>query len=226
MAVIISKQIRVPIWDGNIGGSATGAPVSSVSALLTGNGPVPDSINFVNYIQSSGTQWIDSGFKPNQDTELVIDCDFLETNTGSDHHIASVNDSARYYALRAKADRTGYQIRYNAGGLQAVAAGSLYGRHTFRRNKNKTSIDGGAETVSTYGTFQISNTLPISCYKGPAGQISGMSSLKIYSFLIYDNGTLVRSFWPCLDPNGVACLYDKVSEEYFYNAGSGEFTAG
>jgi hypothetical protein len=41
-----------------------------------------------------------------------------------------------------------------------------------------------------------------------------------------DNGVLVRDMWPCYDPDGVACLYDKVEKKYYYNAGSGAFTAG
>ena len=54
---------------------------------------------------------------------------------------------------------------------------------------------------------------------------SGYSG-KIYYCQIYDNGTLVRDFWPCYDPDGVACLYDKVEKKYYYNAGTGAFTAG
>ena len=43
---------------------------------------------------------------------------------------------------------------------------------------------------------------------------------------MYDNGVLIRDFRPCLDPDGVACLYDKVEKKYYHNAGSGEFIAG
>ena len=52
------------------------------------------------------------------------------------------------------------------------------------------------------------------------------SKAKVFRCQIYDNGTLVRDFWPCYDPDGVACLYDKVEEKYYYNAGTGAFTAG
>lgn len=39
-----------------------------------------------------------------------------------------------------------------------------------------------------------------------------------------NNDALVRDYAPALDPDGVACLYDKVSEKYVYNAGTGSFT--
>lgn len=52
------------------------------------------------------------------------------------------------------------------------------------------------------------------------------TTAKIYSCKIYDNGVLMRDFWLCYDPDGVACLYDKVEKKYYYNAGTGEFIAG
>ena len=41
-----------------------------------------------------------------------------------------------------------------------------------------------------------------------------------------DNGVLIRDYIAVIDPNGVACLFDNISETYFYNAGSGDFTIG
>ena len=37
------------------------------------------------------------------------------------------------------------------------------------------------------------------------------------------NDNLIRDYAPALDPDGVPCLYDKISEEYVYNSGSGSF---
>ena len=54
------------------------------------------------------------------------------------------------------------------------------------------------------------------------------SKMRLYSFKAYDdNGeTLKIHLRPCVDTDGVACLYDRVSMELFYNSGSGSFTAG
>ena len=46
---------------------------------------------------------------------------------------------------------------------------------------------------------------------------------RVYEFKVYDGEALVRDFIPVLDKNDVPCLYDKVSEELFYNQGTGEF---
>lgn len=46
---------------------------------------------------------------------------------------------------------------------------------------------------------------------------------RIYYAKIYVNDELVRNFKPALDENNVACLYDTVTKQYYYNAGTGTF---
>jgi hypothetical protein len=54
------------------------------------------------------------------------------------------------------------------------------------------------------------------------------SSWRIYyaKFWNKQTGNLVGDFIPVLDPNGTPCMYDKVTEQFFYNNGSGEFLYG
>ena len=47
--------------------------------------------------------------------------------------------------------------------------------------------------------------------------------MKLYYCQIYENDVIVRDFVPALDSNNVACLYDRVSQTFFYNAGTGTF---
>ena len=51
------------------------------------------------------------------------------------------------------------------------------------------------------------------------------NGLIIYRYTEYDKfgGTLLRDMYPTVDKNGVVCMFDKVSQSYFYNAGDGEF---
>ena len=54
------------------------------------------------------------------------------------------------------------------------------------------------------------------------------ASAKIYYCKIFNKSTgdLVRDFVPAKDKTNVVCLYDRVSGQYFYNQGTGSFTAG
>jgi hypothetical protein len=40
---------------------------------------------------------------------------------------------------------------------------------------------------------------------------------------VYENSLLKRDFIPVLSPDGEACMFDKVSQKLFCNAGSGTF---
>lgn len=57
-------------------------------------------------------------------------------------------------------------------------------------------------------------------------QRSSISSIKYSTFKIWRNGALVRNFIPVMDFNEVPCMYDKVSNAFFYNQGSGSFGYG
>ena len=48
-------------------------------------------------------------------------------------------------------------------------------------------------------------------------------SLKVYYLKIFDGDTLVRDFIPYVAPSGECGLYDKVTEQFFGNAGGGTF---
>ena len=50
---------------------------------------------------------------------------------------------------------------------------------------------------------------------------------KIYNYKAFDgNDNLLLDMVPALDSNNIACMYDKVSETFFYNQGTGDFIAG
>jgi hypothetical protein len=58
------------------------------------------------------------------------------------------------------------------------------------------------------------------------GNPVAISYFKLYSSKIYENYVLVQDLIPVIDNNGVACMYDNVSKQCFYNQGTGEFVAG
>lgn len=60
-------------------------------------------------------------------------------------------------------------------------------------------------------------------FVGSAAPSTYPSSCRIFGFKIRKGDDYVHDFIPVLDWNDVPCLYDKVSDDLFYNAGTGEF---
>ena len=180
-----------------------------------------DGVTYVEYLESSGTQYIDTGFIGNQDTRVVVD---FELFGGANKvlygaRVSSSSDGINFFKRSA-----GYFCsQYNDTLLNTTAAHDT-NRHTVDANKNVTYLDGVAEATFTAGTFTVPGSLYLFALNDN-GEVDNYCSAKIYSCQIYDNGVLVRDYWPCYDPEGVACLYDKVTKTYYYNAGTGSFTA-
>lgn len=48
-------------------------------------------------------------------------------------------------------------------------------------------------------------------------------AFKLFSFSMTENGITILDLIPCLDDEGVPCLYDIISKTYLYNSGTGQF---
>ena len=188
---------------------------------------MPSEVQFVEYIESTGTQYIDTGYKPNNNTRLVGEFEVLAN--GSEYRtIFGGRDAnlARCFALYVSPNNNFYG---NIGGAQDYyhysSSLSILGRHTVDANKNVMSIDDMSYTFPVR-TFQ--NETPICLFaNNNANTVIDMPcAMRWYPLKIYDGDNLVRDYSPCLDNNGVACMYEAVNGAYVYNAGTGSFIAG
>ena len=182
----------------------------------------------INYLESTGTQYIDTGFKPNQDTRIqthiyrnkyVKSFQFpfgARTSAGS-------NEFEMVFYQSGGGWRDDYGNTDNRGFLgYTEATGDFY----INKNKSVTTIND-ISIVHNLSSFQSDYNLIIFGTNYNIGFQSGESDLiKLYSFRVYDNGDVVRDYIPVIDSTERPCLFDKVSKECYYNQGTGEFLYG
>lgn len=173
---------------------------------------VPAGYTLLNYIQGSGTQYIDTGFAPNQDTTIIIE--------------ACLTGGAFLY---------GAEAAWKSGSFDLYSGGAVYNtvayyktitdttKHIYKQDKNQFYIDGTLINSFTYAEFTNTATLCLFA-DNRGGTVQEYGQGKIYSCQLYDNGTLIRDFVPCINTNGVYGLYDKVNLQFYGSAGSGSFT--
>lgn len=183
---------------------------------------LPAGYTKLQYIQSSGTQYINTGFNPNQNTRAVVDCQILSGNTANGQIVSAI-DGTNYYLVIFLYPSNVFSTRYGTGNLQNFASSiSPFDRQTIDKNKNVTTI-AGATVTSTAATFSINYPLYLFA-RDNAGAVDNLCKMRLYSCQIYDNGTLVRDFQPCIDASGAVGLYDFVGKQFYGNAGTGAFT--
>lgn len=173
---------------------------------------LPQGFTRVEYIESAGTQYIDTGFKPNQDTRIVMDVKGQATST----------DAALYYGARqnnvsfwgGKGAGTNYTMygAYNTAITTFSYTKDTYNqRYTIEQNKNVFKVGNNTFTFD-YATFSVPNTLLLFGINDTGGDKRLLCECINYATQIYDNGTLVRDYIPCIDGNGDANLWDDVNE--------------
>lgn len=191
-----------------------------------GDGWMPTQLE---YIESTGIQYIDTGFIPNQDTTVemrvnipeVVDQKWLfgSNNSGTEGFSLFIfNPSHTYILFRYGTDGGDYSDPE----LQNIVGLDI----TIKADKNTLYYDNRVIESLEEQTFNCNNPLFLLAVNRYGSVDERMYSCKLYGTKIYDNGTLIRDYIPALDENNVAALWDKVSQAFFYNQGTGSFTAG
>ena len=187
-----------------------------------GESQLPEGYTQLEYIQSSGTQWIDTGFKPNQNTRVLADCDLISGVFPTAFGAWSSSAGAKYILLSLSNTETRYY--YNLTETDKNVA--IKGRHTLDMNKNKLIVDNVEIVTVAASTFSVSQSLYLFTFHGGETTENFKTTAKYYSCKIYDNDALVRDFIPCKNADGVIGMYDVVNSQFYQNAGMGVFTAG
>lgn len=183
-------------------------------------GRLPSGYTQLEYIQSSGTQYIDTGFKPNQNSRVVFD--FFPVSIGQTHLFGSrsSNSSSDYFLVLC----TGGYYRDDYASSKTVTTIAPTDRMVIDKNKNV--VNFGSQTY-THSAATFTGAYPIVLFaSNTGGNVSYMTNIRLYSCKIYDNGVLSRDFIPCKNASGVIGLWDDVNNVFYQNAGTGTFTAG
>lgn len=188
----------------------------------------------IEYIESSGTQYIDTGIYGTEKTEYEIEIYFISSNGSSAIISARGSTSASatgYYSLSTWVNNSG-NLALND---RSYDSGWLTGTN-ITGSKHKISVENRAmylddvkvaESTSTK-TFTMSTTYGLLRGRRVGAWDTDSRrplSARIYSCKIWDNSVLVRDFTPVrLGVTGY--LYDNVSDTLFGNDGTGSFIIG
>lgn len=180
---------------------------------------------FVDYIESTGTQWIDTGLYLDS-YRIVIEAQSTETPK-SDYTILCAH--LRDYAGCAL-------LAYNE--FWGLKSDTLTSASIFERTKLDATFDIVGDfphaTLTINGEtveYQRTSTPPYTRHNIQIFSSNESTHVykefigKVFGFEIYDlDGNLLMNAKPCIHPKTFeACMYDMISKKYLYNQGTGEF---
>lgn len=185
-------------------------------------GGLPSGYTQLEYIQSSGAQYIDTGFKPNQNT--VVRADIAHVLSSRTCWIFGARNGTNDGAFGFLQYKGVYRADY--GTETTNLSGTPTGRFTIEMNKNSVKIDGAVIATASVQTFATNYPMFLFANNN-AGVSAGFSTTKIYGCEIYNGDVLMREFIPCRrNSDNALGMYDTVHGTFYQNAGSGAFIGG
>lgn len=184
---------------------------------------LPSGYTPLEYIESTGSQYVDTGFKPNQDTRVVMDVEpttSQDTKTIFGARIAWKQADYTFWYV----NDTQFQTDYGDN-VQTVDVDNLFQRITIDKNKNVTTV-GSYKVTNTANAFQSEFPMYLFAMNQNGAVDSRMITAKLYSCQIYDNGTLVLDYIPVQRVDGTAGLLDQVNFVFYPDAAGVGFVAG
>ena len=186
---------------------------------------IPTEYLPIQYIQCTGTQYIDTGLKYDKPYHYIVDCSIDDyngcqvfgMNANYDHGVDVYNG---YYQL--------LDSRYNIYDT-TIPAGT---RTTFIIDQPTKTIyaDSGNihESYTSPGDFfPASSVYPVllgAMWNSYTDSLYAYGMGKIYGFKYYENGELLRDMIPVIRLSDYKPgMYDKVTQTFFTNQGTGEF---
>ena len=205
---------------------------------------LPSEYQQVEYIKSTGTQYIDTNIVGKSSITANIDFEVVSSTQwaciigclNSSETIGFVNGATAWSSI------TGGWIRRNNNNLN-------FSGNNIMNYKIKTNVqclqksvvytnNNGTFTYNCDGGNSYDSNTTLYMFANHTSPVRDYAKLKIYVCKIYDNNLLVRNFIPCYSTTkvtnadgdecdvGTVGLYDTVEGKFYTNQGTGEFIAG
>lgn len=199
---------------------------------------IPEGYTQLEYIESSGTQYIDTGLKLTQDNTVEVEYNY--------HTASNIATSGRMFGARyTSSPKRSFSLGSNSGYASSTT-------NTFAQLGNDDRLATNNITIGQWGVYKISadgfyidgvlqGSFPATTFETPftvklfafeqASSSSGTPTVgggvgRCRRFKVYQGDTLVMDLIPAKNPTNDIGMYDLVSGQFFTNQGTGSFVAG
>ena len=189
---------------------------------------VPITYQPVEYLESTGTQYITTGVSPSANFVMDIDLQGSQTSLfGS--NLSGGGTNAYRWSFNYNSHYSSY-VGPNGTeqNFTTASAGNRVQLQFEQTSSNKQyftlTYGGTTETKSYTQTTATGRVLWLFAYRGGSW---AYGKVKIYRATMYNNGSMVGDYIPCYrKSDSVAGMWDRVGETFYTNEGTGTFIVG
>ena len=184
---------------------------------------LPSGYTPIDYIETVSGPYIDSGVTlKGAKSRMVVDFAVDASITGNNHFSGarnSTSSNAFYFGSASGKWRYGYG---NATTLTDIPIDG--DRHVIDMDRGTIRFDGTTWATLTPVDFTTPKNCAVGATLAGSGSTVYYGYAKIYSFKIYESGTLIRDFVPAIrNSDSKAGMYERVNNVFYLKTGSSEF---
>lgn len=190
---------------------------------------LPSIYQRVEYLESTGTQYIDTGYLSNSKTKIEVDFAYTDFTVKQGRIFGCYGDLVTSLYVNSSGNFA-WACQNTEGNWTNMGITADTQEHHFELDiANKTVKFDNAYT-NNFSSISANNTASrILCIysMGDTKLTEHYSKSKLYNFKIYENNIIVRNFVACYrKSDNVAGLYDLVNNVFYENSGTGSFVVG
>lgn len=187
---------------------------------------LPEEYDEILYLGGTGPQYIDLNYTPTS-ANVVFDMEIMCTRqTGNRNFICCVGSpTVGHYCEILPSGYFGTRISNVDYSTNVYAEPGEKYNVIMTKTASAIAVEVNGSSVSSDKAQSATNLTPVNLFRLANGYVG--ESIAFYSCKLYDNGTLVREVYPAQEiASGTLGMYDKVSNTFFTNAGTGVFASG
>ena len=191
---------------------------------------LPDGFRRVEYLESTGTEWIDTGVIPNNETGAYVKA--LQTVNGNTFPIGAGSNNSGWVPMRLLMKGNGSYPTYRWGTSWSDSSSSLndsiiYTSEFNWLNDKSVNLFRGEELIISKTLNASTNINPgctaaIFAVNNNTGNINYQWKGHIYEVKISQGEEIIKHFIPVYDNNSLeSCMYELIEGKAYYNKGTG-----
>lgn len=228
-------------WDAGVQKALATAAVKGWTITVQYRDPEVATENIpISFLESTGTQYIDTGIKNTPTSKWEVDYQSknqsgtgFESVFGGQTSVTELRLSAIILGDNSTSRFVATRNIYSGGVCildQDIAFSDDFpatARHIYGIDVREGIAYVDNKTIKGNPNINIYTDYPVFVMaRNTAGSVSNIATGKLYGVRISEADNIIQSQVPALSPTGVPCMYDSVSGQNFYNAGTGAFIAG
>ena len=199
---------------------------------------LPDGYTQLEYLQSNGTQWINTEYILQSSDTVELKAEYVRRG--------SLNYTVGYFCGCDETYNKGFNVAEDtkisglSSGIRDVfGSGMIFSRKSpiirakfvvaSSINLLKVVVDETITEISKSTQTYTPLNWPLYLFttnRNGAAFDAGFIGKIYYAKITNSQGEMTLNCIPCLDTDGVPCMFDLVSRKPFYNVGTGSFTWG